>query len=171
MRNYRLAVAIVILSLSTSCILDGIRPAECKLGGECDDGVFCNGEELCIYGRCFASKEPCPSGQHCIEHTRMCFATCTSHTDCDDGVFCNGQERCVEETCVPGPPPCPDFGGCVLCSEEFYECADVCIADSDCDDGLFCNGLEFCDGCFCQSGMLPCGDVAMGCDEELDECR
>jgi hypothetical protein len=49
-------------------------------GTPCDDGVFCNGAEICIEGTCMAREPACPDGTMCNEKTRVC--------GCDDGDPC-----------------------------------------------------------------------------------
>ncbi|MCG3130396.1 MAG: hypothetical protein FLDDKLPJ_01153 [Phycisphaerae bacterium] len=140
---------------------DNSNVVRCQEDADCDDGVFCNGEEICDGCFCQAGAPPCPDVGDCVlcsEERDECASTCTADTDCDDGVFCNGEEICDGCFCQAGTPPCPDVGDCVLCSEERDECASTCTADTDCDDGVFCNGEEICDGCFCQAGTPPCPD-------------
>jgi CxxC motif-containing protein (DUF1111 family) len=89
---------------------------DCLGDGDCDDGQFCNGAEVCSNGTCSAGNDPCP-GQLCDEVTDTCF-DCIGDGDCDDGVFCNGAETCDAGTCVAGMPPCGDL----TCDES----ADAC---------------------------------------------
>lgn len=49
-------------------------PPECAADADCDDGVWCTGEEACQAGRCLTSAAPCA----------------------DDGEWCNGREACDE---------------------------------------------------------------------------
>jgi hypothetical protein len=66
----------------------------CLEGEDCDDGLFCNGEESCDEenGSCVSSGDPC----------------------LDDGLFCNGEESCDEEngSCVSSGDPCPEGTTC-----------------------------------------------------------
>lgn len=63
---------------------------QCTLDEHCDDGVYCNGAEVCLQYQC-QDGEP---------------------VECaDDGIFCNGTESCSEElqACVHSGDPCaPD---------------------------------------------------------------
>ncbi|GAG75255.1 unnamed protein product, partial [marine sediment metagenome] len=90
---------------------------ECLEDADCDDDLFCNGEEFCMTGICLPGiEEPCP----------------------DDGLFCNGVESCDDETdaCVfPGNPCEPNL----ICDEEINSCVG-CLDYADCNDDLFCNG-------------------------------
>jgi hypothetical protein len=38
----------------------------------CDDGVFCNGEEKCLNEECVNNENPCSSDQRCLENQRIC---------------------------------------------------------------------------------------------------
>jgi Papain family cysteine protease len=87
-------------------------PGYCTSDEECNDGLFCNGEETCdtTNGLCVPSENPCS----------------------DDGLWCNGDEVCDEELdecihngslCVPGE----------TCDEEAKECMNV-SDDDDWDD-------------------------------------
>ena len=73
--------------------------AGCLVDSDCDDGVFCNGAEICVDNICQAGSNPCP----------------------DDGLFCNGDESCIEdsEECVSSGDPCPEG---TTCFEETDEC-------------------------------------------------
>jgi hypothetical protein len=45
----------------------------CRLDGDCDDGAFCNGAEMCnAYGECQTEVAPCP-GQSCDEKNDECY--------------------------------------------------------------------------------------------------
>ena len=131
----------------------------------CNDALYCNGEEVCVYtwsssfaaatgntgskvGICQKGDYPCP----------------------DDGEFCNGSESCDEESaaCLSSGDPCE--GEVLVCNEENDVCIVVqCSEDADCADALFCNGEETCVGGFCQAGEVPCLPP-LPCDEENDSC-
>jgi len=119
----------------------------CTSDADCDDGVFCNGEEQCE-GICRAGTPPCG----------------------DDGFFCNGAEGCDEanNVCTHSGDPCAPAS---TCDEAQDICLIPCTDDEDCDDGLFCSGLETCGGGFCQPGTAPCpGTECNACQEESDSC-
>jgi FG-GAP repeat/FG-GAP-like repeat len=129
-------------------------------GEACDDGLYCNGDDVC-------------SGGDCAQHTGL---------DCDDGLFCNGPEACDEsaDQCVAGTPPCPDDGFFCNGDESCAENSDACVsAGNPCfDDGYFCNGGESCDEISdaCVSAGNPCFDDGYfcngdeSCDEDSDAC-
>ena len=129
----------------------------CTSDAECDDGLFCNGAEECVEGKCTSGNYSCP----------------------DDGLFCNGNESCDEESdeCVHSGDPCPEG---TACEEDVDYCEPddtaECTLDEECDDGLFCNGAERCVEGVCQPGNAPCSDDGLycngkeSCDEENDKC-
>jgi hypothetical protein len=138
--------------------------------GACDDGLFCNGAELCnVTLGCQAGSDPCP-GQGCDEGGNVC-VQCIGNEDCDDGLFCNGAEICNAGSCQSGSAPnCDDGVACTAdsCNEGTDSC-DHAPNNAACDDGLFCNGAETCNTTLgCQAGSDPCGGES--CDEVTDTC-
>lgn len=119
--------------------------SECDEDADCDDGAFCNGEEVCVVGRCQTGDDPCSPDLFCDEANDLC-VHCLTDDDCSDSLFCNGEEICDGGTCQTGSNPCPD-------------------------DGLFCNGEEICDeeydACFHSGNPCLSGDE---CNEEEDIC-
>jgi hypothetical protein len=102
---------------------DGSEPPECEGHADCDDNVYCNGEERCAQGRCMPGEVP----------------------DCDDGIACTDDD-CSERTrsCRHAPPDldsdghfdisCVDRGGTPF--------------GQDCDDQdelRFPGNIEICD--------------------------
>ncbi|HNO76814.1 MAG TPA: PKD domain-containing protein [Phycisphaerae bacterium] len=51
---------------------DGCQP--CGSNADCDDGLFCNGAEVCQSGSCVAGSLPCDSDEFCNEATDSCDA-------------------------------------------------------------------------------------------------
>ncbi len=148
----------------------------------CDNGLFCDGVEVCDPELgCQPGSNPCP-GQVCSEDSGTCTAVvpigCTGSAECDDGLWCNGAERCIGGDCVAGTAPdCDDGVACTVdsCNEATDSCDSVAV-DSNCDDGLYCNGVETCDATLdCQPGTpVDCDDgiacTADSCNETTDEC-
>jgi alpha-tubulin suppressor-like RCC1 family protein len=83
---------------------------ECRLPGDCTDGVFCNGEEDCANGQC----EPAPQSacddriactvDTCDEDGKRCRSDANDAL-CTNGRFCDGIETCAASGCEGGPPP------------------------------------------------------------------
>ena len=93
-----------------------LTPVGCSSDDECDDGLYCNGQETCIDGSCQVGTP----------------VTCT-----DDGVFCNGSEVCNEATqqCGSSGNPC---GTGTTCDEGLNQCVSQC-GNGVCDAGENCS--------------------------------
>jgi len=85
----------------------------------CDNGVFCDGAEVCDPAiGCRSGDEPCPD-QFCRDTEPFC-VDCLEDGDCDDGDFCNGQEMCDPAgMCEKGAPPCPPD---MICNSKKRRC-------------------------------------------------
>lgn len=123
-----------------------VCPASCGIAEDCDDGLFCNGAEVCNAGTCGPGVSPCPN--LCDETADAC-VDCFGNSDCDDGLFCNGAETCNAGSCQAGTDPCAALG--LTCDENIDACTG-CVTNANCDDGLFCNGSEVCAGGVCTAG-------------------
>jgi len=94
-----------------------VAPSGCTTNPQCDDGLFCNGAEVCAGGNCTAGSDPCPA-QLCDEGINACVA-CVVDGDCNDGLFCTGAESCVSGNCQSSGDPCPGQ----FCDEVSDTCA------------------------------------------------
>lgn len=112
-------------------------PLTCTTDDDCaDDGLYCNGDEVCDAGECASTGDPCAfvpdsvpaivSGQVCDEESDTC-------VECLDDGDCSGADVCVNKFCVE----CGDDGDCI-------------------DDGDPCNGNEVCSQNQCVSEGNPC---------------
>jgi hypothetical protein len=45
---------------------------DCTTDSDCDDGIYCNGEEACQNGDCVSSGTPCAAGETCNEQDASC---------------------------------------------------------------------------------------------------
>ena len=150
----------------------------CANACNCDDGLFCNGEETCdsVLG-CQAGTPPSEDdGVSCT------VATCNEATDsfdhtpddalCDNGLFCDGAETCdATLDCQVGTPPTDDDGvSCTVATcNEATDAFDHAPDDALCDNGLFCDGSETCDPTLdCQPGITPTADDGVSCT--VDSC-
>ena len=108
-----------------------------------DDGLFCNGTEVCdLVLDCTSTGNPCLAGEICDEPSDTCIG-CTSDVDCDDANVCT-DDVCNASLC--------DYTNNTL----------------SCNDGLFCTATDVCSGGVCTGG----GDACSGqlCDEVNDTC-
>ena len=164
-----------------ACVISGTCDA-------CDDGVFCNGPELCVGSACVAT--PVCTGLRCDEVNDRCFE-CATAVDCEDNNACtdNGCDPNGQCTYTPNTAPCNDGLFCTLtdvcaqgscvgadspcrAGQQCFEAASICgecAVNADCDDGLFCNGAESCGAATCIAGTAPC-QLGETCDEALDRC-
>ncbi len=154
-------------------------PDTCDAGGncesnhaawaECDDGVFCNGNDVCSdSGYCsWHGVDPCAaSGQLCDETTDSC-VECLTDTDCDDGLYCTGTETCVAGVCQSGTAvDCDDTIDCTddSCNDATESC-DNLANDANCDDGNDCTE-DVCSHGICVNTRLPAGTA---CGDPTDD--
>lgn len=122
--------------------------ASCRDDDECDDGLYCNGQERCVFeddagdeGNCVSPGNPCVDPRQCVEALDTCdcdfdgdgeiSVACDNGTDCDDdgdhqnSVLCEGGEDCDDRD--------PDrwAGNSEVCDAEGK--------DEDCDPKTFRN--------------------------------
>ncbi len=162
--SVRSDACLLILSV-LGVVLPGCPVApECRIDADCDDGLFCNGQEACVTGICQTGTNPCLDAPHCEEGADTC-RECTADAECDVGDPCI-VDACVDGECANVPVECP---GEAFCYSETGDCIG-CLTDADCSDGLFCNGAESCDreSNMCRPGAMPCLETI--CDEESDDC-
>lgn len=151
----------------------------------CDNGRFCDGQELCnATSGCRPGTPPsCNDGVSCtVDACDGSLDECVHLADddlCDDGSFCNGLEWCDEQDdCQDdAPADCDDGIACTVdvCDDDQGRCQNTPV-DTRCNNGLYCDGVERCDAAVgCVSGTPPACADAVGCtvdvcDEALDRC-
>ena len=134
--------------------------------GDCNDGKFCNGEEVCDgHGGCRPGPDPCPAPLDCDENSRRC-------TACQNDEQCPPCQSCytASATCLPQVAgddlknDCPD-GPCLTGT---CDGAGNCGFTGDgqaCDDGNPCTLNDACHQGQClgvPKSELPAPD---GCDD------
>lgn len=99
------------------------QSVECVVDRDCDNDLFCDGQELCKSGQCTSGVNPCSGidNAFCEEHVDGCLVIddCFEDADCDDQEFCNGVELCSLGVCISGVAPCKSAS----CDEEL----DICF--------------------------------------------
>ncbi|MBI4717909.1 MAG: hypothetical protein HY763_08915 [Planctomycetes bacterium] len=148
--------------------------------GRCDDGVFCNGSEVCdVNVGCVDQADPCLpdevlcTNDFCNEDKDRCEHV-PDDAVCDDTMYCNGAEKCDPVNPASDPvtgcrddvDPCiPDEIACT--KDSCDEATDACLHtpdDMNCTNGLFCDGVERCDP------GAPGADPLTGCRDDADPC-
>jgi hypothetical protein len=140
---------------------DGVRDTigmMCANDEECQNGLYCDGAEICPYGFCRTGPLPdCSDGVNCT------LDTCVEETDsCDhevDDSACDDSNPCTTDTCevstdtcLNEPIDCSDGVNCTLdtCDTSTGACEHT-IADEACDDADACT-IDTCevstDTCF-----------------------
>jgi hypothetical protein len=125
-----------------------LEPA-CDVDRDCDDGLFCTGEESCTDGTCSRSEPPCASSIACAN------LSCVEGTD--------GAGECavqIDHALCPAGQYCSPTVGCTD--------GDGCHVDADCQDDSVCNGEEECFNFFCRAGPVAEVDDDDPCT--LDGC-
>ncbi len=85
----------------------------CDDASDCDDGLYCNGAEVCDSNVCHSG-----TAVDCSDSVNCTTDSCNESTDscdnipnnayCDNGLFCDGSETCNEtQGCLSGSDPCP----------------------------------------------------------------
>ena len=133
---------------------------KCKSNAECDDGLYCTGEETCSPDALEAGFDGCVPGEppkgndpdptDCVtlgpcDEDAQGFPTITlgEGDACDDGIACSVGDVCLADGTCKGT-------------------AD----DARCNDELFCNGVESCNT---QVGCVV-GDPPVAVDEDTTDC-
>ena len=123
----------------------------CATDEECQNGLYCDGEEQCPYGFCTTGPLPdCSDGVNCtldtcIEETDSCDHV-TDDAACDDSNPCTTDSCDVStDSCINAPIDCSDGVNCTLdtCDPATGDCGHT-IADEACDDLDDCT-IDTCD--------------------------
>lgn len=152
----------------------------CNVDADCNDGVACNGIEVCdlslgVPGFCAPGAfidcddaVPCTI-DYCVEP-----GACANEPFdglCNDGNVCDGVETCDALLgCEAAAPPVCNDG--IACTNDGCDPLTGCFNNPQnflCQDGSFCNGAEVCNpAAGCQpSPPVNCGSDGIACTTEI----
>ncbi|MCZ7684820.1 MAG: MopE-related protein [Sandaracinaceae bacterium] len=146
----------------------------CESNRACDDGVYCNGEEVCLPGDplgdargCVAGSPPCMPSQTCDEAVGRCVSDCAANPDADGDFY-------VSEDC--GGDDCDDSDRDV--NPRANEVCDELGRDEDCNPETLSGPTEtdldgdgHVDAACCNrqaTGAILCG---LDCDDSVAAAR
>jgi len=134
----------------------------CTSADDCQNGLYCDGEERCPYGFCTAGAiVTCDDSRDCT------LDTCLEETDsCDhevDDLACDDSDPCTTDTCEVSsdtcrndPVDCGDTVTCTVdtCDSSTGDCVHT-ISDLACDDSDACT-IDTCDvpGDACENALI-----------------
>lgn len=181
-----LLAALMALATSTACSGGGGEPpaadagedaavTRCTLDAECNDGVFCNGEEICQPSDaaadsrgCRAAESPCMPSQTCDEAADVCESECDREGDADgdghDALACGGDD-CddADPNRYPGKPETCDADHDEDCDTNTFGVRD--LDGDDEPDAMCCNidseGVPHCG--------TDCDDTRAGVNSSVPE--
>lgn len=173
-----LGAMIVAMTASSGCgddggALDGGVGAPCESASDCDNAVFCDGDEACVDGVCEPGTPPCELG--CDETTDACSMRCRDDEDADGhiSIDCGGDD-CddLDAERYPGNTEICDDGHDEDCDPDTFgtdadgdgysatECCNDDRCGDDCNDSLPGVNPGASDGC---------GGGDEDCDGSIDE--
>jgi hypothetical protein len=140
----------VPLGTVNPCLVDHCTsPTACDIrpaadGSSCDDGLFCNGIDVCEGGTCQVGPAPnCDDGvacttDRCDEDLARCVHVaqsncCHTDADCMDNDACTSRERCIAGLCVTTSQSCQGTS----CAAAYCDPVDGCGVEPT-PDGVSC---------------------------------
>lgn len=173
-RQRRIVFSAYLLSILTLGVFPDVTEAQrrigrlerpCRVNADCDDGLYCNGQEVCFRGVCAATSVPrCNDGNPCTDDIcdpdlDACQSVPNNNT-CDDGNPCTTDGVCENGECLPGESRECDNG--LVCRPSDGACV-ACVSADDC-------GSSFCTPAVC--AVNNCVYLSPPCDSSqycLDE--
>jgi len=133
--------------------------AECLAHDDCDDGLFCNGQEICdLDATCVDGISPCSGDELCDETTDRC-GECIYASDCPEGYLCVSNICTDEQVCqltftidsTPGSLTTTEMSRTMTAAEEMALYVITSITDpitTDCPNQTLEDTWCGCDCCF-----------------------
>ena len=124
---------------------------ECFTNEDCNDGLYCNGQEICADGECVPGNAVnCDEGVDCtVDSCNEETDSCDNNPDdsyCDDGLYCDGEEYCDGDLGCQSwyPVDCDDGVSCTddVCTE-LTGCQNI-QNDANCPQGYYCDQQNDC---------------------------
>jgi hypothetical protein len=149
-RKFVVVALVTLAAASPSC-----NRGECENDDDCDDGLYCNGHEICSNSECMSRRPPdCddrlpPWDCSCDEERDLCVCECLdvdgdghASLECDGGDDCDDGDADVypgaPERCNGRDDDCDTVVEEDMDGDGYYNDEDVCTdldpADVDCDD-------------------------------------
>ncbi|MCA9580936.1 MAG: hypothetical protein KC416_04020, partial [Myxococcales bacterium] len=154
------------------CVRDtGCVEKTCTTDTDCDDGLFCTGEERC--DRTHPDANPntgCVSGVaiECQDSTGCTADRCDEDANActfeSDDTLCDDDIQCTIDRCDPENPKA-DKNGCVR-QEDDAVCQNFCTPNGSCDGKKGCESgpeAKTCEGGASGCMMSACDTTAMAC--------
>ncbi len=143
----------------------------------CDDGIKCNGVEVCDQGQCIPGDPVDCSGLDGACYTGTCQekdGSCARQviedgTSCDDGNFCTVGGTCNQGVCESEARDCSGAGDQCnegVCDAQAEACVPRPLSDGTaCDDGIFCTVGDSCQAGTCEGSARDCSAAGDQCNE------
>ncbi|MBN2530628.1 MAG: hypothetical protein JXR76_29850 [Deltaproteobacteria bacterium] len=138
--------------------------AEYDTDSACDDGIYCNGNDICLAGDCVHVNTPCVGldtdslgickTYTCNETTTSCLvANKPNFTSCDNALKCDGVNLCVNGVCEAGSY-CGAGNDCLTysCIEDTAGGTPTCVENLE-PNGKSCATPDL-GACFGNSGRM-----------------
>lgn len=133
----------------------------CTDDGDCDNGLYCDGQETCVAGDCQLGTPPGePSGIECVK--RVCDeAQDIVRNEADDSLCPAPEPACNENLAINYRSECHPQRGCEVVADE-EPCAGGGVATT-CEGELLSRVGE---GCLVEDGVARCAAI-----EEVESCE